>query len=130
MDRIGITAGTWDFVHAGHVLMFKEAKTQCRYLIACILEDPSVERSWKNKPVQTLEERMIQLEAVKYVDEIIVYRTEAELIEILNKVKPDVRIIGADYIGKDYTGKDLPYKMYFNSRDHNYSSTELRNRLK
>lgn len=126
----GITAGTFDLFHAGHVLMLKEAKTQCDHLIACILIDPSFERSFKNKPSQTLRERIIQLEACKYVDQVIVYGSEAELLEIFETERPDVRILGEEYVGKNYTGKGLPLTVYFNSRKHHYSSTELRERIK
>lgn len=126
----GITAGTFDFLHPGHVLMLKEAKTICDYLIVCILVDPSIERNWKNKPIQSLRERIIQLEGCKYVDEIIVYSTEKELVEIFLAIQPDVRIIGEEYKIKDYTGSGLGIKMYFNSQKHTYSSTELRDRIK
>ncbi len=127
---VGITAGTFDLFHAGHVLMMKEAKTQCDYLIACVLVDPSIERDWKNRPVQSIRERIIQLEGCKYVDEIIVYSTEKELTSILIDTQPDVRIIGEEYKNKFYTGDSLLFKMYYNKQHHGYSSTELRERIK
>lgn len=128
--RTGITAGTFDLMHPGHVLMFREAKTVCDYLTVCVLVDPSKERSFKNKPIQSISERVMLVSACKYVDEVLVYDTEAELIEIFKAVNPTVRIIGEDYRNKDYTGKGLDIPMYFNSRGHSYSSSELRKRIK
>ena len=113
--------------------MLEEAKEQCDYLIVGLQTDPSIDRPEKNKPVQSLIERTIQLNAVKYVDQTICYQTESELLELLQATHPDVRIIGADYIGKDFTGKDWCHEndveIFYNSREHGYSSTELRNRI-
>ena len=128
---IGITASTFDLLHAGHVLMLKEAKEVCDYLICALHVDPSLERPTKNRPVQTLYERFIQLEAVKYVDKIIPYQTEDELMNILLTNNINVRIIGEDYAGKPFTGDELKdIKIYYNNRKHTYSSTELRKRIK
>jgi glycerol-3-phosphate cytidylyltransferase len=133
-ERIGITCSTFDLLHTGHILMLKEAKTQCDYLIAALQVDPSYDRDNKNKPVQTLQERRIQLEAVKYVDEVIVYTTERDLMELLIVTPHDVRIVGEEYRNKDFTGKewseDRLIDIYYNSRDHDYSSTSLRKRVK
>ena len=130
----GITAGTFDLLHTGHILMLKEAKEQCDYLICALHVDPSIERESKNKPIQTLYERYIQLRAVSYVDEIIPYETEEELETILQTENIDVRIIGEDYLGKYFTGHYLyesgKMDLHYNKRAHNYSSTELRNRIK
>jgi len=126
---VGITFGSFDLTHAGHYLMFREAKEHCDYLIVGLHLDPSVERKNKNKPIQTLREREIQLRACKYIDKIVLYKTEADLVKILEKIKPDVRIIGEDWKGRNYTGKGLPIKMVFNSRKHNYSTTNLRTRI-
>lgn len=111
--------------------MFKEAKEVCDYLIVGLHSDPSIDRPEKNKPVMSLEERRIILEGIKYIDEIFEYATEAELYGILkeNKYGFDVRIIGADWKGKPYTGHDLPIKVYFNSRDHGFSTTALREKI-
>lgn len=129
--RIGITAGTFDLLHTGHILMLKEAKEQCNYLICALHVDPSIERPEKNKPIQSLYERYTQLQAVKYVDEIIPYETENELLTILQSNEIYVRIIGEDYCDKSFTGRDIEeMKIYYNKRKHNYSSTELRNRIK
>jgi glycerol-3-phosphate cytidylyltransferase len=130
----GFTCGAFDILHAGHCLMLKEAKEHCDYLIVGLQTDPSITSSEyrgkkKNKPIQTLEERLIQLSSNKYVDEVVVYDTEEDLYEILKKIKPDIRIIGMDWKGKKYTGYDLVSEVHFNSRDHAFSSTELRERI-
>jgi len=131
----GFTCGAMDLLHAGHVLMLKECREQCDYLIVGLHDDPSqtpaeYRGKAKNRPIETLEERKIRLEACKYVDEIIVYQTEEDLYKLLQKLKPDVRFVGVDWKGKHYTGYDLPIKVIFNTRDHNYSSTSLRERIK
>jgi|TARA_R110000782_G_scaffold85985_2_gene167007 glycerol-3-phosphate cytidylyltransferase len=126
----GITFSTFDLFHAGHVLMLKEAKSQCDWLIVCLQTDPTVDRPNKNKPVQTLFERFIQVTACKYVDELLVYTTEDELIQILKATDYDVRIIGEEYADKSFTGNDYCQdKLYFNKRKHSFSTTELRDRI-
>jgi glycerol-3-phosphate cytidylyltransferase len=127
--KIGFTCSSFDLFHAGHIMMLKEAKTQCDYLIVGLQSDPTVDRSWKNKPVQTLFERFVQLQACKYVDEIIPYTTEKELRDILTSYRIDVRIVGEEYRDQRFTGYDLPMSVYFNSRQHSFSTTELRQRL-
>lgn len=131
--RIGLTASTFDLLHAGHVAMLREAKSQCDYLIAALQVDPSVDRSEKNPPVQTIVERQAQLQAVKYVDEVIVYCTESDLLDIINMYPIDVRILGEEYRLKDFTGKDecrnRGIQIYFNKRDHRFSSSDLRKRV-
>lgn len=119
-----------DLLHAGHVLMLKECREQCDYLIVGLQTDPSIDRPEKQRPIETLEERKIRLKGCKYVNEIIVYQTEADLYELLKKLKPDVRFVGIDHKGKPFTGDDLNISIIWNSRDHNYSSTNLRERLK
>ena len=127
---IGFTCSTFDLFHAGHVAMLEEAKKQCDYLIVGLQVDPSIDRSFKNKPVQNIIERQLQLRACKYVDEIIVYNTEQELFDLLNMIHIDVRILGEEYRDKDFTGHSIKkMKFYFNKRDHNYSTTELRKRV-
>lgn len=128
----GFTAGAFDLCHAGHMLVFKECKNVCDYLIVGLQTDPSLDRPGeKNKPVMSVEERRIILESVKYIDEVVIYETEADLYNLLkeNKLGIDVRIIGADWRGKEFTGYDLPIEMYFNTRDHGFSTTELRRRV-
>ena len=126
----GITFGAFDLFHAGHVLMLQEAKTICDYLIVCIQTDPSIDRKSKNTPVQSLIEREIQVTACKYVDEVLVYDTEADLLKILEQTEWDVRIIGDEYRDKAVTGRDQYLdKCYFNKRPHTFSSSELRERV-
>ena len=131
--RIGLTASTFDLLHAGHVSMLREAKSQCDYLIAALQVDPSLDRSDKNPPVQTIVERQAQLHAVKYVDEVVVYCTERDLLDIINMYPINVRILGEEYRQKDFTGKDecrnRGIELYFNKRDHRFSSTDLRERV-
>jgi|TARA_B100000902_G_scaffold366167_1_gene387727 glycerol-3-phosphate cytidylyltransferase len=126
----GFTCGTMDLLHAGHILMLKEVKKQCHYLVVGLHTDPTIDRPEKNKPIQSLEERRIQLEAVKYIDEIVEYNTEEDLVKLLKEISPEVRFVGEDWKDNpNLTGIDLPIKIVFNTRDHNYSSTELRNRI-
>lgn len=132
--RVGFTCGAFDLCHAGHMLVFKEAKTVCDYLIVFLQDDPSVDDAnyrgkTKNKPVMSLLERQIILEGIKYIDEIRTYTTEADLYEKLSKLKADIRIIGADWKGKQFTGHDLPFEVYYNSRGHNFSTSALRERV-
>jgi glycerol-3-phosphate cytidylyltransferase len=130
---VGITFSTFDLLHAGHIAMLREAKSQCDYLICGLQVDPNLDRPEKNKPVQSLVERWTQLQAVKYVDEIIPYQSETDVEDILNMFQIDIKIMGSEYKEKDFTGKDICRKrgieVYFNSRDHRFSSTELRARV-
>lgn len=132
-SKIGITFSAFDLLHAGHILMLEEASRNCDYLVACLQVDPSLERGEKNKPVQSLQERRIQLEAVKYVDRVIVYQHEKEIFEILHTVQPHVRFLGEEYIDRDFTGREFCIEndiaIYFNRRRHEYSSTDLRHRV-
>jgi len=132
--KIGITAGSMDLLHAGHVLMLKEAKECCDHLIVLLHTDPTIDRPEKNKPIQSIRERVIQLNGCKYVDSVNIYDTENDLINIIKKYyslfgEELVRVIGKDWEGKEFTGCDLPVKVIFNSRNHNYSSSELRKRI-
>jgi len=131
--KIGITCSTFDLLHTGHILMLKESKQHCNYLICALQVDPTIDRPTKNKPTQSVVERYTQLKAVKYVDEIIPYVTELELEEIFLSYQIDVRIIGSDYIGKHFTAKEICRErgidIIYNKRDHDYSTTELRNRI-
>lgn len=131
--RVGITASTFDLLHAGHISMLREAKTQCDYLICCLQIDPSIDRIEKNKPVQTIVERFVQLQAVKYVDEIIPYQTEEDLEDILKMYQLNVRIIGEEYKSGKFTGRAIcasrGIEIYFNKRDHRFSTSDLRLRV-
>jgi glycerol-3-phosphate cytidylyltransferase len=130
---VGFTCSTFDLLHAGHILMLAECKQICDYLIVGVQSDPTVDRpGTKNKPVQSIVERYVQLSAVKFVDEIIVYNTEKDLEDMLMFLPISVRIIGEEYKDKDFTGKqiceDRGIKIWFNSRSHRFSSSELRQR--
>ena len=129
----GFTASTFDLLHAGHIIMLREAKDQCDHLIVGLQVDPSIDRPEKNKPIQTIVERYTQLQAVKYVDEIIPYSTEVDLEDILNLLPIDVRILGVEYREKDFTGRDIcknrGIQLHFNKRDHRFSSSDLRRRI-
>jgi len=131
--KVGFTCSTFDLMHAGHIIMLREAKAQCDYLVVGLQTDPTIDRpDTKNPPVQTVVERFTQLSAVKYVDEIIPYTTERDLEDILSMHNIDVRILGDEYKNKNFTGKDICQRknieLYFNNRNHRFSSSELRNR--
>ena len=132
--KIGITFSTFDLLHAGHVAMLREAKSKCDYLIVGLQSDPTIDRpDTKNKPIQTMFERYLQLKAVEYVDEVVPYQTEKDVIDILQTLPIDVRILGKEYKEKDFTGKDVcnqrGIELYFNTRDHRFSTTDLRKRV-
>ncbi len=126
---VGITFGSFDLCHYGHILMFKECKEHCDYLIVGVQSDPSLDRSEKNKPIQSHEERAGIVGSLRYVDEIRLYNRESDVVDLLKEIKPDVRILGADHEGTKFTGHDLPIKCVFNSRDHGFSTSELRKRI-
>jgi glycerol-3-phosphate cytidylyltransferase len=130
---IGITCSTFDLLHAGHIIMLEECKKYCDYLICALQVDPTIDRPTKNKPIQSIVERYIQLDAVQYVNKIIPYNTEEELITILSSLDLDVRIIGEEYKDTDFTGKDVcikrGVKIVYNKRDHDFSTTSLRQRI-
>jgi glycerol-3-phosphate cytidylyltransferase len=132
--RIGITFSTFDMLHAGHVAMLSDAKNHCDYLIAGLQTDPTIDRpDTKNKPIQSIVERQIQLAACRYVDEVVVYSTEQDLVDILLTLPIDVRVLGVEYEGKQFTGDEACWKrgiqIVFNGRDHSFSSTNLRKRV-
>ena len=132
--KMGLTASTFDLLHAGHVAMLREAKEQCDHLVCALQVNPSADRPEKNSPVQTLVERWTQLQGVKYVDEIIPYQTEEDLEDILNLFNFDVRIIGEEYKDGKFTGRAIcsarGIEIYYNKRDHRFSSSGLRQRVK
>lgn len=136
-EIVGFVASAFDLLHAGHCLLLKEAKKNCDYLIAALQVDPTCEdylnrplKKIKLKPIQSLEERRIQLESCKYVDEIIEYRTEKDLEFILKEKKPDVRFLGSDYRGIKATGEEYCRRIFYHERNHNYSSTQLKDKIK
>ena len=132
--KIGFTCSTFDLLHAGHIQMLRDAKEQCDYLICGLQIDPSLDRPEKNSPVQTIVERHTQLSAIKYVDEIIPYQTETDLEDILNMLHIDVRILGEEYKNGKFTGRAICAKrgieLFFNKREHRFSSSDLRSRVK
>ena len=127
---IGFTCGAFDLLHAGHIVMLEEANNKCDFLIVGLQTDPSIDRPEKNKPVQSVYERFIQLNAVKYIDKIIPYDTEDSLIDLLKSQQIDIRFVGEDYRDKIFTGCDLPIEVEYTSRQHSFSSSSLRERIK
>ncbi len=131
--KVGFTCSTFDLFHAGHIMMLKECKSICDYLIVGLQTDPTLDRKTKNKPIQSIFERYVQLEACKYVDEIVVYATEKDLVDILLSYPINIRILGQEYEESEFTGKkeciQRGIEFYFNKREHSFSTTELRNRV-
>jgi|19_taG_2_1085344.scaffolds.fasta_scaffold06592_2 glycerol-3-phosphate cytidylyltransferase len=132
----GFVAGAFDLLHAGHCLFLREAKLSCDYLYVGLQCDPSVESpekrplgQSKNSPVQSLEERLLQLESTSYVDKVLVYKTENDLFDLLQELKPNIRILGSDYRGKKATGEEFSEGVVYHERNHQWSSSELRARL-
>ena len=141
MKKIGITFSTFDLLHPGHIIMLKDCKRVCDYLIVGIQSDPTIDRKEesdeysiisgkpKNSPIQTLEERLIMIKSIKFIDEVFIYNTEKDLYDWLKNNKWDIRILGSDYEGEDFTGKDLNIPIYYHKRDHNWSTTSLREKV-
>lgn len=135
--KVGFTCSSFDLFHSGHYLMLEDAKKQCDFLIVGLQSDPTLDKTYriktggknKNKPIQTYNERLIQISGCKYVDKVVKYSTEQELYNLLVKIKPDIRILGSDWEGKDYTGKELDIPVYFHNRNHTYSTSNLRKRV-
>jgi glycerol-3-phosphate cytidylyltransferase len=127
---IGFTCGAFDLLHAGHVVMLKEARKNCDRLVVGLQTDPSIDRQDKNKPIQSVYERYVQLSGVKFVDEIIPYDTEQSLVDLLQSQEIDIRFIGEDYRDREFTGSDLPIEVFYTSRQHSFSSSSLRNKIK
>ena len=126
--KVGFTASAFDLLHVGHIAMLKEAREQCDYLICGLHIDPSFERPKKNRPIESVVERFLKLKSLVYVDEVIPYQTEFDLIDILQIKKVDVRILGEEYKGTEFVGHDMPIEFYFNTRAHRFSSSDLRKR--
>jgi glycerol-3-phosphate cytidylyltransferase len=131
--KIGFTCSAFDLCHAGHISMLEEAKSHCDYLIVGLQNDPTLDRPNKNKPIQSIVERFLQIKAVKYVDEVIPYNTEKDLRDLLWMLPINVRFLGEEYKDKDFTGKDIciqrGIELYFNKRNHSFSTSELRKRV-
>jgi glycerol-3-phosphate cytidylyltransferase len=128
--KIGVTFSCWDLLHAGHNIFLNDSKNKCDILCVGLQTDPTIDRPEKNKPIQSLEEREIQIKSCRYVDYYFIYDTEASLYKSLLDLKPDIRFLGDDYLGKKFTGHDIPIKIDFHPRsEHNYSSSGLRKRI-
>lgn len=127
--KIGFTCSSFDLLHSGHIMMLKECIENCDYLIVGLHTNPTNDRPHKNYPVQSLMERYIQLRAVSCVDEIFVYETEEDLVLLLKYLKPSIRFLGQEYLNKSFTGSELEIPLHFNTRNHNFSTTELRERV-
>jgi glycerol-3-phosphate cytidylyltransferase len=126
---IGFTCSSWDLLHAGHIAMLRDAKTMCDYLIVGLLTDPTIDRpDTKNKPVQSIFERYTQIAACKYVDEVIPFESEKDLVDLILSINPDIRFVGAEYKGTEHTGHNLT-KIHYNERRHSFSSSDLRHRV-
>lgn len=129
-ERVGIVASCFDLFHAGHILMLYEASKECDRLVVALQSDPTIDRPEKNKPIQGLFERYIQVESCEYVDQVIPYDTEADLYNLLAGYDWDVRFLGMDYWGReDFTGADLDIPIHYCQRKHGYSSSDLRARI-
>lgn len=127
--KVGFTCSTFDLLHAGHILMLEECRSLCDVLIVGLQVDPTVDRPKKNKPVQSVYERWIQLKGCKSVDQIIPYATEADLLDLLVTLPIDVRFVGQEYQNRAFTGRHLGIDIEYNTRRHSWSSSELRDRM-
>ena len=124
--KIGFTAGNFDLLHPGYIYTFETAKQHCDYFIVFLQKDPSLHRKSKYKPVIPLYERYKTLMSIQYIDEVFVYQTEEELLRLIDILKPDIRILGEDYLGKDFTGRELPIEVIYTTRSHGWSTTKVK----
>ena len=129
MTKKGLIAGNFDVIHPGYVRYFEDAKNHCEHLIIALHVDPTIERPEKMKPILTKEERTEVLLSIKYIDEVVYYNTESELLTLLKRIKPHVRILGSDYKGRSYTGDSLGIPVYFHKRNHEWSTTRFKNKI-
>jgi len=125
-EIIGFTAGNFDLLHPGYIYTFEEAKKHCDKFMVFLQRDPSEHRKSKYKPVIPIYERYKTLMSIKYIDEVYTYQTEEDLLNLINFFKPDVRILGEDYIGKSFTGDNLPIKIIYTTRSHGWSTTKIK----
>ena len=123
---IGLIAGNFDIIHPGYIKMFKECKNYCEILVVLLHEDPSIERPEKLKPILSVDERKEMLNSLEYVDQIMIYKTEADLYNLISQRKPDIRFLGDDYINKPITGDDLNLPIHYLNRDHGWSTTKYK----
>ena len=124
--KIGFTAGNFYLLHPGYIYTFETAKQHCDYFIVFLQKDPSLHRKSKYKPVIPLYERYKTLMSIQYIDEVFIYQTEEELLGLIDIFKPDIRILGEDYLGKDFTGKELPIEVIYTTRSHGWSTTKIK----
>jgi glycerol-3-phosphate cytidylyltransferase len=124
--RIGFTAGNFDLLHPGYIYTFETAKQHCDWFIVFLQKDPSLHRKSKYKPVIPLYERYKTLMSIRHIDEVFVYQTEEELLRLIDILKPDIRILGEDYLGKDFTGRELPIEVIYTTRSHGWSTTKVK----
>jgi glycerol-3-phosphate cytidylyltransferase len=129
MYKIGLIAGSFDLIHPGYIYMFTESKKICNHLVIALQDDPTIDRIYKNKPVQSWEERKIILSSLRQIDEVIYYNTESDLEKIIRNFKYDIRILGSDYREANFLGKELNKPVYFCNRAHNYSLTNLKKKI-
>lgn len=129
--KIGFTASSFDLLHPGHIAMLAEAKSHCDFLVVGLLTDPTISRpETKNKPVQSTFERFVQIQAISYIDELIPFDSEEDLEQMIKMIKPHIRFCGIEYKGTHHTGWNIPgVDIFYNRRDHDYSTTELRERV-
>lgn len=127
--NVGIIAGSFDLIHPGYIWMFKDAKSICNHLVIALQGDPTIDRPHKCKPVQSIEDRIEILSSIKYIDQIVTYNTEFELLNLLKNTNFDVRILGSDYEGKSFTGDNLNKPIYYHKREHPYSLTDLKEKI-
>ena len=127
--KIGFTCSCFDILHSGHCIMLDDSKSQCDILVIGLQTDPTIDRHGKNKPIQSYEERNIMINSIKYIDYVIKYATEKDLLNILKYLNPDIRILGSDWKNKNYTGIELPIQIYWHNRNHNWSTSNLRKRI-
>ena len=125
-NKLGFTAGNFDLLHPGYIYTFEEAKNHCDRFIVFLQKDPSLHRKSKYKPVIPLYERYRTLMSIKYIDGVYIYQTEEDLLKLIEFFKPDIRILGEDYIGEDFTGKDLPIEVIYTTRSHEWSTTKVK----
>ena len=128
-QKIGFLAGNFDVFHPGYIRMFEDSKSVCDFLVVGLHADPSLERPEKFKPILTVAERIEMLMAIRFVDQILVYKTEADLVNLLGQINPDVRILGSDYNGRGYTGDHLGIPIHYHVRDHQWSTTKFKKEI-
>ena len=130
VKKIGFTCGSFDLLHPGHIMMLEDCKSVCDYLIAAVQIDPTLDRKDKNTPIQSIDERVLMIKSIKYVDEVRTYTTEQELYDMLIEISPYIRIVGSDWKGNpNFTGGDLGIHVHYHDRNHNHSTTNLRKRV-